>query len=207
MRKDLTTLCCAIGHILALVAIQYGVFQAVPRFGRRRGSTTVKRSRHKSNGWVHNIDDRLFKRMYRMDKASFLTLLNIIEENMTNSTKRKRGKTPNGPVTKSYRLSMALRYFAGGDPLDIAHYHCVHSNEVLRSVWFVVDAIHNSPQMNIKFPESHQEQLRMAAGFTTKSSIDISNCVGAIDGILINSYLTLIDKANKLFFFSHEFFS
>jgi hypothetical protein len=50
---------------------------------------------------------------------------------------------------------MALRYFAGGDPLDISDFHGVHDDEVLRSVWFVVDAIHASPELNIKFPESH----------------------------------------------------
>ena len=36
---------------------------------------------------------------------------------------KKRGSTPNGTICNSVRLAMALRYFAGGDPLDIC---CVY---------------------------------------------------------------------------------
>ena len=55
--------------------------------------------------------------------------------------------------------------FAGGDPLDIAWVHHVNENEPLRSVWFVVDAIHATKSFNIIFPQCHQEQLNVAAEF------------------------------------------
>jgi hypothetical protein len=52
-------------------------------------------------------------------------------------------------------------------------------------VWFVVDAIHAAESMDIKFPTSHDEQRRIAEGFRRKSRIGLSNCVGAIDGLLV----------------------
>jgi hypothetical protein len=93
----------------------------------------------------------------------------------------------NGPITKAACLSMVLRYCEGGDPLDITEVHgdFVHDDEAMRSVWFVVDAIHVSPELNIKFPESHMEQAIIMEGFKSKSTINIDCCVGAIDGMLV----------------------
>ena len=52
---------------------------------------------------------------------------------------RKRGATPNGDIASTSRLSMAIRWFAGGDPADIFQVHGVHYLEVYKSVWLVVD--------------------------------------------------------------------
>ena len=98
---------------------------------------------------------------------------------------RAHGGVPNGPITKVACLSMALRYAAGGDPLDISEMHGVGPKEVLTSFWDIIDAIHASPELNIDFPESHKEQVAVMKGFEEKSAIGINSCVGAIDGILI----------------------
>ena len=154
--------------------------------GRLKGTNTVKRYCPKSNSWIHLMSERLFRRMYRMKKKSFFDLLKTIKPHLqSRGGKRKRGKDPNGPITAAYRLSMSLRYFAGGNPLDISSNHQVGENEVLRSVWFVIDAIHAAPELKISFPVSHEKQSSIARGFQEKSSINIPNCVGAIDGILI----------------------
>ena len=98
---------------------------------------------------------------------------------------QRLGTVPNGLITKVARLSMALRYAAGGDPLDISDLHGVGLTEVLSRFWDVIDAIHASPELDINFPESHEEQVDIMQGFQNKSAIDINSCVGAIDGILI----------------------
>ncbi|EJK56513.1 hypothetical protein THAOC_23584, partial [Thalassiosira oceanica] len=54
-----------------------------------------------------------------------------------------------------------------------------------QAFWEVVDAIHQTSSLDIKFPESRFEQAEIARGFKRKSSIGIDCCVGAIDGILI----------------------
>ena len=136
------------------------------------------------DSYLTSMDESFFQRKYRMNKISFFRLLDILSDHLpVTGEKRKRGTVPNGPITKCARLSMALRYCAGGDPLDIADIHGVGQGEVLSSVWGVVDAIHLSPELDIKFPEDHVAQTEVAEGFKAKSTIGINCCVGAIDGI------------------------
>ena len=91
----------------------------------------------------------------------------------------------NGRIKTSIRLSAALRYFAGGDPLDIAIVHGIARSEVFTSVWAVVNAVHQTKSLDISFPTDHQEQKEIAKGFLAKSAAGFDNCVGAIDGLLI----------------------
>jgi hypothetical protein len=87
-----------------------------------------------------------------------------------------RDWAPNGRILASTHISCALRYFAGGCPYDIA---------VFDSVWMVVDGINTCPELDIKFPTSHEEQRKLASEFQSKSGVSFGNCVSAIDGILI----------------------
>merc|ERR1712032_560856 len=48
----------------------------------------------------------------------------------------------------------------------------------------VVDAIHNAPELEIKFPETATEQQDLADGFKTKSEIGIPMCVGDATNII-----------------------
>ena len=106
--------------------------------GRLLGSSTVKRTRLEMEGYIARLEDKTFRRKYRMDKAVFWSLLDLISPHLPNTgEKRKRGRAPNGPITHAARLSMVLRYFAGGDPLDIADIHGVNKDEPLKSVWMV----------------------------------------------------------------------
>ena len=70
----------------------------------------------------------LFRRSYRLEEESFWKLLDIIGNKMpaTGVARRKnRGAVPNGAIIKEARLSMALRYFAGGDPVALlCDHHC-----------------------------------------------------------------------------------
>ena len=122
--------------------------------GRKPGANTIKRQRLNIEEYIRTMPAREFRRRYRMDKASFYNLLDVISPHLpSNGSVRKRGATPNGIITHKARLSMALRYCAGGDPLDISHIHGVHSDEVLNSLWNVVDAVHKSPALDIKFQQ------------------------------------------------------
>ena len=74
----------------------------------------------------------------------------------------KDGIVPYRVITKIAPLSMALWICAGEDPLDISDHHGVELDEPMRSVWIVVDAIHATPQSDIKFPQTHIKQLNVA---------------------------------------------
>ena len=56
----------------------------------------------------------------------------------------------------SQRLSMALRWMAGGDKFNIAPNHGFRFNEVLDSVWVVVDAVNSGKELGIKFLDTHE---------------------------------------------------
>ena len=85
---------------------------------------------------VSSIFDELGKkdaRYYQMQQYSFYFLLELLTPQLhpvARSKKRKRGKTPNGEIALSIRLSIALRYFACGAPLDLALVHGVSHTEV-----------------------------------------------------------------------------
>ena len=80
---------------------------------------------------------------------------------------------------------MALRGFAGGDLADIFQVHGVGYDQVYISVWEVVDAINQCPDLQIAFPTDHQAQILIAEGFKKKSRVDFETCVGCIDGMLV----------------------
>ena len=154
--------------------------------GRQTGAQTIKRVRKDMDEYLGSMDGRLFRRKYRMERDSFYRLLDILGDHLPSTgEKRKRGMTPNGPITKAARLSMAIRYCAGGDTLDIADIHGVHTAEVISSVWDIIDAIHASPELNITYPEDHNEQMAVADGFRHKSAVNMDCCAGAIDGMLV----------------------
>jgi len=56
---------------------------------------------------------------------------------------------------------------------------------VMESVWYVVEAVNNLQEMDIEYPESAEEQDKIALQFKQVSSAGIDICAGAIDGILI----------------------
>jgi hypothetical protein len=127
-----------------------------------------------------------------MDEADFWHLHKMLHTNLgysvkptRTSTKKNRNGAPNGLIHSAIRLSIALRFFAGGSAYDIALVHGVSYVEVYRSVWRVVDAVNQCAELCIQFPSDHQAQKDIAQGFQRKSSAKFDCCVGAVDGILI----------------------
>jgi len=154
--------------------------------GRLAGSSNIPRQRVPVETIFSRLGPRMFKKCYRMTETTFWKLHGLLMPFMkSHSKKRKRGITPNGDIPSSSRLSMALRWFAGGDPADIFQVHGVGYDQVYISVWEVVDAINQCPELQIAFPTDHHAQLTIADGFKKKSRVDFETCVGCIDGMLI----------------------
>ena len=176
--------------------------------GGQRG-TTIKRTRRRVKNLIYETGFYA-RRYYRLDPATFWKLHDILKESIElfakreaaiayqkikRKRKRKRqnsshgkkygGGAPNGKISSCLRLSVAIRWFAGGDPLDIALVHGISHSEVYRSVWIVTDAVNNNSTFDIRYPSSHVEQKRIARDFKAKNKGGFDNCAGAIDGILI----------------------
>lgn len=167
-----------------ILELRKHVAEVSPRVGR----PNVQRNHPTMREIFDKYTPAYIQRTYRMTEDSFWQLLNIPEPHMKHQKKRKRGATQNGDIVPALHLSMALRYFAGGDPPDIGPVHGVHPNEVLNSVTRDINAVHCAAELKIGFPENYADQHRVADEFKEKSSIGFWNCAGAIHGILIWTY-------------------
>ena len=163
---------------------------------RNRSRTFVCRERRCVSDIFQELGPRYTRRSYRMNSIDFWTLYNIIlpyypkrelinENKRVNKKRKRKSIPPNGEIHTSLRLSIALRYFAGGSPYDLMSSHGVGHNDIYNSVWGIVDAVNQCPKLQISYPTSHEKQKEIAGKFANKSDIGFDNCAGCIDGILI----------------------
>ena len=81
-------------------------------------------STHHCSGNFTSLGQQLAWRAYCMTETSFWKLLDMMESKIPASIWVVDG-TKNGMILKATRLSMAIRYFVGGDPADICLIHNV----------------------------------------------------------------------------------
>ena len=66
------------------------------------------------------------------------------------------------------KLALALRYLAGGSPLDLRLLYHVSKSYVYKCVWLVVDAVNR--RLKVEFPIDDVEKLqKLEAEFRAKS--------------------------------------
>ena len=174
--------------LVAIVCCQHldglPLFPVRKRLDSRLGTGTCRRRRRTVASLFAEYGPYYARRAYRMTPHSFLKLYKLIQPYMGHR-KRKRGKDINDTVPGDIKLSIAIRYFAGGDPYDIMIAHGVCHSTVYNSINTVIDAINQCPELKIEYPRSHFIQRSIAAGFKNKSDVAFDNCAGAIDGMLI----------------------
>ena len=109
-------------------------------------------------------------------------------------------------ISAELRLSMALRYFAGGHQNDICKMHGVHNSTFYKVVWQVVDFINST--MRLSFPLYDQEKLQdVASGFSRVTNGVIRKCAGAIDGIAVQIKCPgTADHSNPMQFYNRKGF-
>lgn len=178
--------------VLILISVLFSMFPEEFGFKEQASSSpaspAIKRSRRLVSHIMKELGPTYTKRAYRMSEDSFFKLHRILWKylNRPRSEKKKsKNGSKNGIVTTTVRLSIALRYFAGGRPEDIAVVHGVSHSEVFRSIWRVVDAILACEELSFEFPSDHNKQRQLAGGFQRKSQPQFDCCVAAIDGMLL----------------------
>ena len=134
---------------------------------------------------VENMYENEFKLRYRVSSDSFYKLLNILKPELEVTSHKHAWWTRSGkPIQLEARLAAALRYFAGGDPLDLMLIYGMSKAQVLLCVWRTVDAV-NLCLDNIKFPIDDVAALQaLEADFRAGTRGDFwRGQVGAIDGV------------------------
>ena len=124
-----------------------------------------------------------------MKKETFYKLHSLLEDNLRKYFFPDEGGTRDTDynaylIKTEIRLSIALRYFAGGCPYDLMLTHGVSFCSVFTSIWGVVNVVNKYRGIKIEFP-SLEEQVDIAKEFEEKSGAGFDNVIGAIDGILI----------------------
>ena len=183
----------ALAMVFVSVMLVMGLLDPPNKHRKGNRGCTIQRHRRSVSSIMYGLGGDNTLRCYRMADTSFWKLHLLLKEKIDNPAapsqqarkRKRRGGPPNGPIESSSRLCIALRYFAGGDPHDIAQVHGVSHTEVFKSVWKVVNAVHQTPALDICFPTDHAEQTRIAREFQEVSDANFGNCVGAIGGILI----------------------
>lgn len=182
-RRDLLLL---VGCLLALLTLDE---QKTLR-GRFFGAKNIARTRKEVDS-LFQESGVYQERAYRMNPSQFSELHERLHDQLKEQfpTKRVRGKTPNGTIHTKLRLSAAIRFYAGGSPLDIMLSHGLSRQSVYKSVWGTTDAINQTKGLafnldGAEFP-SHEEQEEIAWGFKARSKAGFDKIVLAVDGMLV----------------------
>ena len=138
--------------------------------------------------WEQHVDrmyEDEFKLRYRVSSDSFYKLLDIVQPELNVSDLKQELCSRSGkPIQLQTRLAVALRYFAGGDPLDLKLIYGMCKTQVMLCVWKAVDAI-NICLNNINFPIDDVQGLKeLEADFRAGTRGGFwQGQVGAIDGV------------------------
>ena len=174
---------------------------------RSRGST-IKRQRKSVLDVYNELGRSLFRRAFRMSIETFFKLYDILKQDIENCVNHSSegNKGPNGKIHSSVRLACALRIFAGSDPMDLITTFGIAKADVHKSLDIIIAAVLNCKKLGIKFPTDHDKQREIAAGFLSKSRAGFSNCVGALDGMLIWILKPTTKQCEKVGVGSKKFF-
>ena len=134
------------------------------------------------------MTERDFARYYRVDRQSFADIVEMITPPLPELRKRrKRGrKSSGGFVEFDLRLSMALRYLAGGSYLDIMYLHGVSRSTCYKHIFGTLKAMDMAlPEFTLDEDIHSLERCRaLTATFAAKTDEYIQGAIAAWDGII-----------------------
>jgi hypothetical protein len=146
------------------------------------------------NGWCFGCN---LLKYIPMKKASFKLLYAILlprlDVKFLPGGGGKCGHHSTYIISSKIRLSIALRYFAGGSVYDIMLVHGVSLVSIYVSMWGVVDAINSTPELDFHFP-NHEQQQEIATGFCRQSGARSNNVVGVIDGLVVCTLMPCLSE-------------
>ena len=134
-----------------------------------------------------------FMRRYRLNKQKFAWLSSLLEANAPSS--KFNPVKPERRVSQDLKLSMALRWLAGGDHKDIADMHGVHAHTTFyKYVRETVQSVNALPELKLMLMRqeggldllTHPELLApLIRDFDRRSGDVFTKCSMALDGVAI----------------------
>jgi hypothetical protein len=95
-----------------------GVFN-VPNKRKRK----LTPNRHRERGWalrqMDEMPDEIFRRMFRLDRATFDAHVILLTDHMRPRNEQKAINSSGSAISTKTRLAVSLRWLAGGSYLDI----------------------------------------------------------------------------------------
>ena len=149
-------------------------------------------SNPRGDRWVHErinweehvkklLHEKRFDVEYRMSYAVWTQLRRILKPKLNRDQSKSRSCA--GPITVDMIMATGLRRLSGGQVRDIRHVIGLSTTEAYNSIDKFIKAVNESPELDIKMPETVEEWERIRRGFSSKSSNNLmQGCVGAIDG-------------------------
>jgi hypothetical protein len=133
---------------------------------------------------MRRLSDAEFKLRYRLSRDGFKALLGLLRVDLEveNKVLAKRAKF-GALVPPEAKLAIALRFLAGGSPLDLRLIYCVSKSYVYHCIWLVIDAVNKA--LEIDFPIDDPQKLKiLEEEFAAASRGGIwRGQVGALDGV------------------------
>jgi DDE superfamily endonuclease len=124
-----------------------------------------------------------FKRLYRVSKSDFKTLVSLLEPDLRRS---QRFNTIASSTDPSVMVAVALRFLAGAKALDLGWPYGLALSTVYAVIDETLDAINTSSRLdNIRFPVSSQDCREEATAFQTLRASPMYGFIAALDGIAI----------------------
>lgn len=134
------------------------------------------------------MTERDFARYYRVDRQSFADIVEMITPPLPELRKRRKRarKSSGGFVEFDLRLSMALRYLAGGSYLDIMYLHGVSRSTCYKHIFGTLKAMDMAlPEFTLDEDIHSLERCRaLTATFAAKTDEYIQGAIAAWDGII-----------------------
>jgi DDE superfamily endonuclease len=109
--------------------------------------------------WAAELDDKMFRRQFRLHREDFFYVLLKISGDLSKNERQARNSSGSS-ITPELKLMISLRILAGASYLDMIHYR-VHVDSVSNIVWETVKAIHSNID-NIRLASTEEECLKVA---------------------------------------------
>ena len=156
---------------------------------RKRRQKNRQRPRGYAITEMDHLRDAEFRRMFRMNRATFDVMLMKIQRRLRDRDEKMARNSSGTPITHKTRLAVTLRWLAGGMWCDLCFAFAISCASLFGEdgvLWETIRAI--DAEYDLSFPiDSVSTLQRLGDEFGKYSDGAMQNAVGAIDGLVIRT--------------------